>query len=274
MKNQSFRAKLEQAQFRNRVLVAALLIPAIILITWVGGILFAFVIGGAAFLATWEFFRLMEKGGFKPLSPMGLLLTALLALNAFFPELNLLYPSFTAWIIITTTWQLFRRTLSPVADWALTLAGGFYVGWLMSHFISLRSLPNGYVWVMLTLFITWAGDSGAYFVGLKWGKRPLWPRLSPKKTWEGTIGGWLAGVVAALILGTIGGVALHHSLALGVIIATVTPFGDLAVSMMKRQVGVKDSGSLFPGHGGMLDRVDSLLFAVVSVYYYVTAFVL
>jgi len=267
-------AKLDQSQFRSRVLIAALLIPTIIVITWIGGIVFALVVGVAALLATWEFFRLMEKGGFRPLWPMGLVLTLLLILNAFLPHLRLLPLALSAWLIITTTWQLFRRTPYPVVDWALTLTGGFYIGWLISHFISLRLLPQGYTWVMLTFLITWAGDSGAYFAGLKWGKRPFWPRLSPKKTWEGTIGGWLAGMLAAIILGTIGGVALPHSLALGVIVATITPFGDLAISMVKRQVGVKDSGSLFPGHGGMLDRVDSLLFAVVGVYYYVVNVVL
>jgi len=267
-------AKLEQSQFRSRVLVAALLVPSIILITWIGGCVFALVVGAAALLATWEFFQLMEKGGFKPLWPMGLALTLLLVLNAFLPNLRLLYPALTAWLIITTVWQLFRRTSSPVVDWALTLIGGLYIGWFISHFISLRSLPQGYTWVMLTFLITWAGDSGAYFAGLKWGKRPFWPRLSPKKTWEGTIGGWVAGVLAAIILGLVGGVALPHSLALGVIVATITPFGDLAISMVKRQVGVKDSGTLFPGHGGMLDRLDSLLFAVVGVYYYVVNVIL
>ncbi len=270
----SFRARLEQSQFRSRVLVALFLVPTVILITWAGGIVFASAVMAAALLATWEFFKLMEKGGFKPIWPMGLLLTALLALNAYLPHSGLLYLGLTAWLIIATTWQLFRRTPSPVADWALTLAGGLYIGWLISHFISLRSLPQGYTWVMLTFLITWAGDSGAYFAGLKWGKRPLWPRLSPRKTWEGTIGGWLSGVLAALILGAAGGIPLRHSLALGVIVATVTPFGDLAVSMMKRQVGAKDSGSLFPGHGGMLDRVDSLLFAVAGVYYYVITAIL
>jgi len=264
-----FRVKLEQSQFRSRVLVAVLLVPSILLITRVGGILFTSVVCIAALLAAWEFFRLVEKGGFKPVAPMGFILTVLLILNAFLPHLNILYPGLTAWLIATTIWQLFRRTPSPVADWAITLVGGFYIGWLISHFISLRSLPRGYIWVMLTFLITWAGDSGAYFVGLKWGKRPLWPRLSPKKTWEGTIGGWLSGIFAALILGTICKVPLHHSLALGILVATFTPFGDLAISMIKRQFGVKDSGSLFPGHGGMLDRIDSLLFAVVSVYYYV-----
>ncbi|MDW8102031.1 MAG: phosphatidate cytidylyltransferase [Anaerolineae bacterium] len=266
-------AKLEQSQFRNRVLVAALLIPAIILITWAGGILFALVVGAAALIATWEFFRLMEKGGFNPLWPMGLILTAFLVLNAFWPHLNLLPFGLSAWIVVATIWQLFRRTIYPAVDWALTLAGGFYIGWLISHFVSLRSLPNGYTWVLLTLFITWAEDSGAYFVGLKWGKRPIWPRLSPKKTWEGTIGGWLAGVLAAIVLGTIAGIPLHHSLALGIIVATTAPFGDLAVSMIKRQVGAKDSGTIFPGHGGMLDRIDSLLFAAIGVYYYVVTVV-
>jgi len=268
-------ARLKDSKFTSRVLVVAILVPPVITATYIGGIVFASVVLLAALLACYEFFRLMHKGGFNPSIPLGLLFVVLFAVAAFQPEWGILAPGLTVLVLSSLIWELFQAQAPfPTADWALTVAGGIYVGWLISHFISLRSLPDGYIWTMLTFLITWVGDSGAYLVGLKWGKRPLCSRLSPRKTWEGTVGGWLSGVAAALILGSLAGIPLPHSFAIGAIISTLAPFGDLAVSMVKRQVKVKDSGKLFPGHGGMLDRVDSLLFAVVGVYYYVTLVVI
>jgi phosphatidate cytidylyltransferase len=119
--------------------------------------------------------------------------------------------------------------------------------------------------------ITWVNDSAAYFVGKAIGRHPCAPYLSPKKTWEGTIGGWIGGLVAAVLLGQwLVDLPWSHGLALGALVATVAPFGDLAKSMVKRQMGVKDFRVLIPGHGGMLDRVDSLLFVAPVVYYYAT----
>ena len=172
--------------------------------------------------------------------------------------------------IVELDWQLFRKdTATPTVDWALTVAGALYLGWMASHFISLRDAPRGFEWMVLTLLSTWGADTGAYFIGLSLGRHKFFPRLSPKKTWEGTIGGWFCGVAVTLSIGLGIGLGFAHSLVLGALVSTFLPFGDLAVSMMKRQVGVKDTSGLIPGHGGMLDRIDSLLFAVVVVYYYV-----
>jgi phosphatidate cytidylyltransferase len=119
--------------------------------------------------------------------------------------------------------------------------------------------------------VTWIIDSAAFVVGKAIGRHPCAPYLSPKKTWEGMVGGWIGGVVATILLGY-WLVDLHwpHGLALGALVATVAPFGDLAKSMVKRQMGVKDFSALIPGHGGMFDRIDSLLFVAPVIYYYVT----
>jgi len=257
--------------FTRRVISATILIPLVAWVTYAGGLWFWSLVLLASLIAGFEFFQLMEKGGFKPFPPAGLLLTALLLADAFWPERGFLSPGLSLIIVASLIWQLFQKdTSTPVADWALTVAGGLYIGWLIRHFVALRSLEEGFRWTMLTFLITWAGDTGAYFTGLKWGRHPFWPRLSPRKTWEGTVGGWFSGVVVSLILGSLIGLAPLHSIAIGALLSTLAPFGDLSVSMIKRQVGVKDSSHLIPGHGGMLDRIDSLLFTVVGMYYYVS----
>jgi phosphatidate cytidylyltransferase len=119
--------------------------------------------------------------------------------------------------------------------------------------------------------VTWINDTAAYAVGKTLGRHPCCPYLSPHKTWEGTAGGWFGGLVATTLLGYwLVVLPWVHGLALGALVATVAPFGDLAKSMVKRQMGVKDFSSLIPGHGGMFDRIDSLLFVAPVIYYYAT----
>jgi len=148
------------------------------------------------------------------------------------------------------------------------VSGGLYLGWLMGHFLLLRAAPQGVRWIGVALLSTWICDSGAYFVGTSAGRHKLWPRISPNKSWEGAAGGWISGVVLTAVLTALLGLGWPHGAAIGSLLGIVAPFGDLAVSMLKRQVGVKDSSHLIPGHGGMLDRIDSLLFTVPVVYYY------
>jgi phosphatidate cytidylyltransferase len=165
----------------------------------------------------------------------------------------------------------------PTQSWALTLGAALWLGWLISHFTLLRDLSPpfglgiGTRWMVLAFLVTWINDSAAYFVGKTIGRHPCAPYLSPKKTWEGTIGGWFGGVAATMLLGYwLVDLPWTHGLALGALVATVAPFGDLAKSMVKRQMGVKDFGALIPGHGGMFDRIDSLLFVAPVMYYYAT----
>jgi phosphatidate cytidylyltransferase len=139
------------------------------------------------------------------------------------------------------------------------------VGLLFSQFVALRNLPGGLGWTLLVLFPTWICDSFAYLFGRVWGKHPFFEWISPKKTWEGAVAGWIGGTGTALVIGHMLGLSVPLALALGVAISVAATFGDLVESMIKRQVGVKDSGSLLPGHGGILDRMDSLLFAGVVV---------
>ncbi len=255
--------------FIQRLLSAIILIPIVAGATYAGGLWFFAIIVFVASMAGYEFFQLMRLGGYKPSALWGLALIWLLLVDARYPAWQLTRPALTGVIVLSLSWQLFKKdTTTPTVDWALTVAGALYLGWVAGHFISLRDSPRGLEWMVLTLLSTWATDTGAYFIGLSLGRHKFFPRLSPKKTWEGTIGGWVCGVVVTLLVGTYIGLGFIHSLALGALVCAFLPLGDLAVSMMKRQVGVKDTSGLIPGHGGMLDRIDSLLFAVVVVYHY------
>jgi phosphatidate cytidylyltransferase len=157
----------------------------------------------------------------------------------------------------------------------ITLGGTLYLGWLAAYFISLRQLPYGFWWMLLGMVTVGAADSGAYLIGKAWGRHPLTRYLSPKKTWEGYAGGvaasalagsafgWLVGFAA----GAASGITPLKGLILGILISTFAPLGDLAISMIKREMAQKDSGDFFPGHGGVLDRIDSWLVMAVIAYY-------
>jgi phosphatidate cytidylyltransferase len=192
-------------------------------------------------------------------------------------------------VLVTLIAQLLRRDRGgALTDWALTLAGAVYIGWTMAHFILLRELDtphfqppwwqalgapdlgSGAWWILATFLLVWLCDTAAYFVGRQWGRHKMSPAVSPKKSWEGAAAGFLTSVGVALGLVPLLGLPLSYPLAaiLGALVGVVGQLGDLAESLLKRQAGVKDSGALIPGHGGILDRADSLLFVVPVVYYF------
>jgi phosphatidate cytidylyltransferase len=228
--------------------------------------------------AAYELFVLMESAGHRPsLVASSVVMAALLAV-ARFPASNLLGLLLAAAVIGTLTWHLLRPPEGqPTQSWALTLGAALWLGWLIGHFVLLRDLSPpfglgiGTRWLALMFLVTWVNDSAAYFVGKAVGRHPCCPYLSPKKTWEGTVGGWVGGVAATALLGAwLLALPWGHGLALGAAVATIAPFGDLAKSMVKRQMKVKDFSALIPGHGGMFDRIDSLLFVAPVMYYYAT----
>jgi phosphatidate cytidylyltransferase len=149
--------------------------------------------------------------------------------------------------------------------------GVIYVALLFSHFISLRQIPHGNKWLLFALAIVWAGDTGAYYGGRAFGKKKLSPVISPNKTVEGAIAGLVASMCAGLILVRLFGLNADISIILTLLLSLIAGvagiFGDLTESYIKRWAGVKDSGRLIPGHGGLLDRVDSVLFSVPVVFY-------
>ena len=185
----------------------------------------------------------------------------------------------TIFFLLVLVLELQRgRPAGSVGNLGATVLGVFYVGWLGGHLGLLRQMPRsmgaadelGARLVYFTLLITWAGDSGAYFVGRWLGRRPLFAAVSPRKTIEGSLGG----VAASILAGLVGGLwivpmlGIRDSVLLGLVAGIVGPIGDLVESLLKRDFGVKDAGELIPGHGGVLDRFDSLFFVTPVVYYY------
>jgi phosphatidate cytidylyltransferase len=164
------------------------------------------------------------------------------------------------------------------SDFAVTTAGIVYLGWIGAYLVTLRTMPDGLWWLLIVLPTIWLADMAAYFIGIRFGKHRLSPRLSPKKSWEGYWAGVIFGTLSAVgltfIWHTFGGpaVAWWQAIALGLILSTLTTLGDLGESMIKRQAGVKDSSNIFPGHGGVLDRIDSWLWGAALGYLIITWF--
>lgn len=245
--------------------LAAVGIPAMIM----GGLFYFVLIILLLAIATWEYGQIFDTAGYNASTPImvgGVILLAVM--RGFFPDLA---PAALTLLILTAmTWHLLDyekgRDLAA-SDFAITVAGIVYLGWIGAYLIDIRNLPDGLSWLALVLPATWLADTAAYFVGSRFGKHPLSPRLSPKKTWEGYWGGVILGTV-----GTAGLAVLWHNLGgpevtwwqgaiIGAVLSVLTTLGDLGESMFKRQAGVKDSSNIIPGHGGVLDRIDSWLWA-------------
>ena len=250
------------------------------------------------FLVAWgsvaalEFYRLVKKGtNLQPLLYLGTIWTALLIISrdsaisdavqpyAVTSEIPMLL--LTAGIVITLIWVLRHHPISQAfASWVWTIAGIAYIGILLGYLIALRGVADGRNWVYFALLATFASDTTAFFVGRAVGRHKLAPSISPSKTWEGAIAGMVGAMAVSLIFlpdtlfsGAnplhIAGLSHVSSVILGLTVSAFGQLGDLAESLFKRNTGVKDSGHLLPGHGGALDRLDSVVFAGVVVYYFV-----
>ena len=255
---------------RTRIITALIALPIVAAAIFAGGLWFFASTTIVTLITGWEFCHMMRTKGYDVIYALLLGFIFLLMCDGYFADLGLLGLSISLALLSSLVWQLFRTNSStPTADWALTVAGGLYIGWGMARLVALRQLPDGLAWVWLALIANWSADTMAYLVGRTWGRHKLWPRHSPKKTWEGLAGGVVGGMIGAVVVVLIASsLSWIAGIILGAIIAVAGLFGDLSISMMKRHVGVKDSSKLFPGHGGFLDRLDSVLFVSIVVYYY------
>jgi phosphatidate cytidylyltransferase len=251
------------------MLSSAVLVPVAVYVIIRGGwwyLGFALVL---VTVATWEYVRMLRRlsYGSPYVFAMGLACAVLVTFYLSTP--SYLQLAVAGLLLISLAWHILSdpsRTM--LENWLLPLAGALYIGWFAGHSILLRALPRGAVRLLGVVAINICADVGAYFVGRAWGKRPLLPRWSPKKTWEGLAGGVGAAIVGGGLFYGLGGIGWVHGVILGLLLSTLSPFGDLGVSMIKRRAGVKDSSHLIPGHGGVLDRLDSMLVSVVVGYYY------
>ncbi len=268
----------------QRVAVSIVGIPVIIGLTLLGGPLFAIVAGFVLTLAALEFYAATDpaiSGPDRPLSRqrlLGLVGAAAVALLVVAADNGLdWWTRALALAVVIPFVPLILRaeTAAGFRDYAWVLAGLIYVGFLGSHLVLLRDAENGRDWVLLALFATFATDTAAYFIGRLFGRTKLTPAISPGKTLEGSLGGFAFGFGAVLVLNwTLDAGAGAEIVALAVLLPLVAEVGDLAESLIKRSAGVKDTSHVIPGHGGFLDRLDSLLFTIPLVYYYLTWIVL
>jgi phosphatidate cytidylyltransferase len=264
----------------KRVITSVLGILLLVAAVWFEAPLpwLAFLIVPWGLIAAYEFYRMVNYAVTLPLIIFGLFWVLLFILSPFCDYRYTVAILTASAALLPAVWLLARPwQLHRSAAWIWTVTGIIYIGWLLSHYLALREVPDyGRNWVFFTLFVTFASDSAAFFVGRGLGRHRLAPRISPNKTWEGSVGG-LAGAVIIGMLFTLPTpfqlpLSYGQAVLLGLLVSVAGQIGDLLESWFKRRTGVKDSGALLPGHGGALDRLDSVILAGPVVYYYVMIF--
>jgi len=269
---------------RKRIVTALFGIPLLIIIVWfaepISWLTVAAVVWGV--FAAYEYYRLVDVTRVIPLMLFGLVWTVLFILHPHFSDEATVPLLLTSSIVLSLilTVLLFKKE-GIFSNWAWMIGGIFYVGWLLSYLVALRLEPGteafpeiGRNFVFLALFVTFGSDTMAYFVGKAVGRHKLAPRISPGKTWEGAFAGIVGAVIVSLLftLSTPFELPLSylHAILLGILVSVFGQIGDLVESLLKRHSGAKESGGCMPGHGGLLDRMDSIVFAGVVVYLYYT----
>lgn len=277
----------------KRVVTAAVLIPIVLVLVFLGPKwqwLFTLAVAAVAALAGWEYLGLTQKAGANP--PRVAVLVALLTLfvvNFEWPDqIPLTFGALGLALLVYCTFA--KPVQEMMADASASIFCLLYTGLTLLALPALRAESNGASLVLFLLFVVWAGDIAAYYVGRTWGRHKLAPKLSPGKSWEGAVGSVAGSVVVALGLVELAGMLqrwdllvsrlqtwdfpvlsypddLWYWLTLAVVVNIAAQVGDLAESGLKRSAGVKDSGSLLPGHGGVLDRIDALLLAAPVLWY-------
>ncbi len=228
---------------------------------------FVVLVGG---VGQWEFSRMFARAGRESFPRLGLLAGLLVTASFTWTDAMPLALTLTVTGLLGAgLWEGWSREPRWTAP-ALALLGVFYVNWLLGHALWLRALPHGMEWIFLLVWVTWVGESAAYFVGSTLGHRKLAAVMSPAKTVEGALAQLVVSPVAALVGRWLffRESTLLDALSVGLLLGVVGQAGDLVESFLKRSCRTKDTGSLIPGHGGLLDRLDSLLFNTPALYYY------
>ncbi|MFC1893036.1 phosphatidate cytidylyltransferase [Chloroflexota bacterium] len=261
---------------KKRVITSLGILPLLVCAVWFDKPLpwFTALVAIWGLLAAYEFYTMGRDSRVPVLTGFGLLWVLLSILSPHFNDKSVIPLLLTTAVLLPLIWLLLRPQKDQAfIHWAWTIAGILYIGWLLSYLIALRGLDDGRNWVFFTLFVTFGSDIAAFLVGRAAGKHRLAPQISPAKTWEGAIAGISGAIIVSLLflLPTPLGLPLTYGRAilLGIAVSISGQIGDLLESLLKRNMGVKDSGKLMPGHGGALDRIDSIVLAGVVVYYYV-----
>lgn len=268
------------SSLKKRLIVAGILVPLVAIFIYLGGWPFTIFITLPLCLAAWEYWRMFRVAGYAP----SLFLLVVFTGSAVLMRALFAYLYMDLWLtllvlssVAVATVQQARSVPQAAFNFAITISGALYLGWLAGYAIALRALPNGLIWTLIVLFAASIGDAGGYFVGIRWGKHKIAPAISPKKSWEGYFGGVLFSALTTWLLtlvchAYVPAILPIHGFILGTILALVTPLGDFAESMLKRQFNLKDSSHILPGHGGILDRIDSSLWALAIGFYIIQLF--
>ena len=259
-----------------RIATAFVGLPLLVMVVWAGSPWVSLMAGAAAALGALELCRMFGQPGRRPVAGVAALwgitfvAVAHLLSNGSSAQVAFSVAAATA-IAVGLAGLALARPIPAVADWGITAGSAIYPGGFLAYAPLIREVEQGLQWLIVALVVTFANDSAAYFVGSAIGKTPLAPKISVGKTWEGSIAGAAGALAAAGAALYVFGldVALAWMLALGAGMAVAAQLGDLAESWLKRITGVKDSGGIMPGHGGLLDRLDSIVLNLVLVYYFV-----
>lgn len=255
----------------NRYLGAVMIAPFIIFV-FLGGIYLKGFVFALSVMAMWEFYRALKKKEFKPIASIGyILLIIYYLLNNNF-ELMMYVLVIATFILLMIPVINLKYTFIDVA---LTLLGFMYTGVLFSFVYMISTKMNGEFLVWLIFIGSWLSDTAAFYSGKLFGKNKLCPKVSPKKTIEGSLGGMIGATLFSGLFGIIvnmyiGIMPIYHYFLIGALCGVFGQFGDLVASSIKRYVGIKDYSNLIPGHGGILDRFDSIIFSATVIFYYLT----
>lgn len=251
-----------------------------------GGIFLLLLISFCVYLGSKEYVDILKNKGFFPSLKVILIADFILMILFCLNNKDITLSAITLTTLVSFMWVLFKGRQPYIANVATTTLGVLYTGWLTLHLLFLRGLTLdgtfdlsvhnslGMSYIVFLFFVILSTDMGCYFIGRKLGKHQLAPTVSPKKTIEGSVGGFICAVITALFVGFLVNIPLMHSFILGITCCFFAQIGDLCESLIKRDAGVKDSSDIIPGHGGFLDRTDSYVFTMPVMYYYVKIFIL
>lgn len=264
----------------SRLKVAIIIIPIGVVFILLGGPFYLGLVSIMLGISAWEYSDVFLKGGHRPSKWLLVAGVVLLAVARYFWEF-IYSDAILAGLILAAmanhTLRCKNGCEHAATDFTVTVGGLMYLGWLGSYLVSLRFIEDGMWWLLLCIPAISLGDAGAYFVGRNFGKHKLAPHVSPLKTVEGYIGGVAATIIGGGLLALLWStrtpaIGIEQGLILGAVLGVLSPLGDLAESMLKRQFAVKDSGKLLGGHGGMMDRMDTWIWGSVLSYYLIVLF--
>lgn len=262
----------------TRIITSIVCIPILILVVVYGNIFLKIALMLVSLIGIYEFYRAVNKNtnkDIKRINDIGYLFTIIYYVILLKFSLYSYFIFTSIFILVLMISMLLHSDKYNIKDVAITFMGFYYVCFLLSHIILVREQPNGFIFVWLIFITAWGSDTGAYFTGKAIGRTKLVPKLSPNKTVEGAIGGVVLSAILCIIYGLCMDKLFNTNLqnlfigliVIGVVGSIVGQLGDLTASAIKRYTGIKDYGNLIPGHGGILDRFDSILFTAPLVYY-------